>query len=463
MKALLPALPVLFAASAAAQAPAQAALPDVLLKEFRRQSGVTGMAAAIVRDGQLAWHGEAGYADAARKLPITQETEFRLGSVSKFVTIAMLARLVDQGKVDLQRPVRAYLPDYPAKQHEFTPLQLATHTSGMGHYEFGDDRFDDRAQPYKTVGEGLAVFKDRPLNSAPSTSYVYSSYGYNLLSAVMEKAAQQDFLSLLAGTAQLAGTPSLQAELLAPVGAKWSQLYTSDGNEQPRRNITHKWSGGGMLANAPDIARFGLKTLDPAFITPRTLARFTTQQQFANGTGISGKDYQQAIGWRLSTDYYGRTYFHHAGSIQGGRSQLSVYPAQQAAVSLLANTNFVSAVALTTESLLDAHMSTAQATPPGAACREGTRAYLGIWRDQEIKGRVSFTREGAYCKAEVSADNALGEAVARKGAPPAIIAYSRPGDGAAYFVTPVGIYPGKTAGEVLALQTSSGPAEFRLK
>lgn len=463
MKAVFTALPVLLAAASAAQAQT---LPDLLLKEFQRQSGVTGMAAAIVRDGQLAWHGEAGYADAARKLPVTQETEFRLGSVSKFVTIAMLARLVDQGKIDLQRPVRAYLPDYPAKQHEFTPLQLATHTSGMGHYEFGDERFDDRAQPYKSVGEGLAVFRDRPLQSVPGTTYVYSSYGYNLLSAVMEKAARQDFLALLSGTAQLAGTPSLQAELLAPVGAKWSQLYTADGSEQARRNITHKWSGGGMLANAPDIARFGLKTLDPAFISPRTLASFTTQQQFANGTGIGGKDYQQAIGWRVSTDYYGRTYFHHAGAIEGGRSQLSVYPAQKAAVSLLANASFVSAVAQTAESLLDAYLpaqGATQAAAAGAACREGTRAYHGRWRNEDIKGRVRFTREGAYCKAELSADHALGQAVARKGAPPAIVAYSRPGDGAAYFVTPVGIYPGKTAGDVLALQTSSGPAELRLK
>ncbi|WP_374582679.1 serine hydrolase domain-containing protein [Pseudoduganella sp.] len=454
MKAILLALPALLAAGGAARAQT---LPDVLLQEFQRQSGVTGMAAAIVRDGQLAWHGEAGYADAAHKLPVTQQTEFRLGSVSKFVTIAMLARLVEQGRIDLQRPVRAYLPDYPAKQYEFTPLQLATHTSGMGHYEFGDGRFDERAEPYKTVGESLAVFQERPLRSQPGTKYEYSSYGYNLLSAVMEKAAQEDFRAMLAGAAQLAGTPSLQPELLAPAGAHWSRLYAQDGSELPRRNITYKWSGGGMLANAPDIARFGLKTLDPAFIAPGTLAMFTAPQQFADGTGISGKDYQQAIGWRVSTDYYGRRYFHHAGSIEGGRSQLSVYPAQKAAVSLLANASFTSAVALSAESLLDAHSAA-----PAGPCREGTRAFKGRWREQDIAGRARFSRAGAYCKVELSADNALGDAVARKGAAPAIIGYSRAADGATYFVTPVGIYPGKAAGDVLALQTSAGPAELRL-
>lgn len=459
MRTSLLVLPALLASGAALAQTAAQTLPDVLLQEFCQQSGVTGMAAAIVRDGQVVWHGETGYADAARKQPVTQDTEFRLGSVSKFVTIAMLARLVDQGRIDLQRPVRAYLPDYPAKQHEFTPLQLATHTSGMAHYEAGDDNFDDRAEPYKTVGEGLAVFRDRPLRHVPGTTFEYSSYAYNLLSAVMEKAAQKDFLAMLSDTARLAGTPSLQAERMAPVGMQWSHLYAQDGSELPRRNITYKWSGGGLLANAPDIARFGLKTLDPSFIAPGTLAAFTTQQKFANGEGIGGKDFKQAIGWRISTDYYGRNYFHHAGSILGGRSQLSVFPAQKTAVSLLANVMFTSAVALSTEALFDAYSAPA---PAAAGCRTGSRSFSASLRGQPFNGKVNFSRQGDFCRVDVSADNALGEAVARKGAAPAIVAYSRGAEGSTYFVTPVGIFPGKSSADVLALQTSMGLVELRL-
>lgn len=455
MRTGLLALPTLLAACGAAQAQT---LPDVLLKEFQRQSGVTGMAAAIVRDGQLVWHGEAGYADAARKQPVTQETEFRLGSVSKFVTIAMLARLVDQGKIDLQRPVRAYLPDYPAKSHEFTPLQLATHTSGMPHYQAGDDSLDDRPLPFKTVGEGLSIFQHRPLLKAPGSAFEYSSFGYNLLSAVMEKAAKEDFLAMLADTARLAGTPSLQAERMGAAGPNWSHLYTPDGSELPRRNITYVWGGGGMLANASDVARFGLKTLDPAFISPRTHAMFTTPQRLANGETIAGKDFKQGVGWRLSMDYYGRPYYHHAGAIRGGRSQLSVYPAQKTAVSLLANAMFTSAVALSTESLFDAHASSAG----GGACREGTRQYSASFRDMAIAGQMRFSREGAYCRVDVSTDNALGDRVARNGVTPAIVGYSRAGDGAVYFVTPVGIFPGKAQGDAVAMHTSMGLAEFKL-
>lgn len=448
-------LPALLAACGAAQAQA---LPDVLLKEFQRQSGVTGMAAAIVRDGRLAWHGEAGYADAARRQPVTQLTEFRLGSVSKFVTAAMLARLVDQGRIDLQRPVRAYLPDYPDKQHDFTPLQLATHTSGMAHYVSGDFSLDERPQPFKSVGEALSVFRDRPLAREPGTGFVYSSFGYNLLAAVMERAAKDDFLDMLSATARLAQVPSLQAERPSPVGANWSHLYAQDGSELPRGNITYVWAGGGMLANAPDIARFGLMTLDPAFIQPKTLALFSTPQRLTNGEAISQPGYQQGIGWRISTDYFGRPYYHHAGAIIGGRSQLSVYPGQNSAVSLLSNVMFTSAVSLTTESLFDAYSGAAA----NGKCREGTRDYTATFRGKPVAGTIRFSKEGAYCRVDVSADNALGEGVARKGALPQVVGFSRAPDGATYFVTPVGVFPGKAAGDMLSMQTSMGLIEFRL-
>lgn len=451
---LLPAL--LAAAGSAAQAQA---LPDILLKEFQRQSGATGMAAAIVRDGQLAWHGETGYADAARNKLVTRETEFRLGSVSKFVTTAMLARLVDQGRIDLQRPVHGYLAAYPAKSHSFNVLQLATHTSGTPHYQAGDFNLDDREEPYRTVGEGLSVFKDRPLLAEPGTRFVYSSFGFNLLSAVMEKAAKEDFLALLSETARLAGTPSLQAERTGPAGANWSQLYGQDGTELPRRNITHKWAGGGMLANAPDVARFGMKTLDASFIAPATLARFTTPQKLANGSEIVEQGFRQGIGWRVSTDYFGKPYFHHSGTINGGRSHLSVYPQQKTAVSVLANATFTSSIGITAEALLDA-----QSSAPGAGnCREGRRQYSGTFREQAIAGQLRFIKEGAFCRIDIDAGNALGERIGRKGLPPVIVAYSRAGEGTVYFVTPVGIFPGKADAGLLSMHTATGPVEFKIE
>lgn len=437
-----------------------ASLPDRLLDELRRSTGSTGMAAAIVKDGKLAWHGESGYADLEAKLPVTPRTEFRLGSVSKFVTVAMLARLVDQGKIDLNQPVHAYLPDYPPKEHAFTLQQLLVHTSGMPHYQMPQDAMlDARQAPYRSAGEALSVFRERPLLHAPGSKYLYSTFGYNLLSAVMEKVTGKDFPRQLEETVALARTPSLQVERNEAPGKHWSRLYDGAGGELPRQNITHKWAGGGLLANASDVALFGAKTLDPAFISPHTFTRFTTPARLTNGDVIRVDRSTMGTGWRLSTDPDARRYVHHAGVIQGGRSNVNVYPGERAAAALLANMQAGIAAELTTDALYDAH---ARAHQHGK-CLEGQRRYRASYRDEPIAGTVQFLAEGGFCKAVFSADNPLGRWMAPGRLGTQFVAYSAAGTGPAYYVTPVGIFAGKADASLHTIQLLGQPLALTLE
>ena len=72
---------------------------------MQKASNVPGMSAAIMKDGRVVWQGNVGYADVANKVPVSARTRFRLASVSKFVTTLMLARLVEQGRIDLAAPI----------------------------------------------------------------------------------------------------------------------------------------------------------------------------------------------------------------------------------------------------------------------------------------------------------------------------------------------------------------------
>lgn len=446
-------------ASASAQR-VPATLPDLLLDELRRSAGVTGMSAAISKDGKPVWHGESGFADLATRAPVTAKTEFRLGSVSKFVTVAMLARLVDQGQIDLDRPVHAYLPDFPAKEHAFSSLQLATHTAGIPHYDPAlDADIDGASAPYASVRDSLVLFQARPLLHAPGTRYHYSSFGYNLLSAVMEQAAQKDFLSLLADTTRRAGTPSLQPERLGPPGRHWSKLYDPAGTEIPRQNISYKWAGGGMLSNATDLARLGAMVLDPAFITPATFARFTTPAKLADGGVVAQDRYTMGLGWRLSTDQAGRRYVYHAGAIPGGRSNLSVYPQEGAAVALLSNVQAVIAMEATSEALYDAYA----ARPANGGCREGTRRYSGSFDGETVAGTATTARQGRFCRTVLSADNHIGKRVAPGRSGAQVVMLGRSGEGPAYFVTPVGIYTGTAGKDGLTAQVLNRPLQLRLE
>lgn len=438
---------------------APATLPKLLLDELRRSTGSPGMAAAIVKDGKLAWHGESGHADIETRAPVTRDTQFRLGSVSKFVTIAMLARLVDQRKIDLDRPVHAYLPDYPAGEHPFTVLQLSSHTAGIPHYRMPQDgMLDARPAPY-TSSAGLAVFRDRPPAHAPGARYLYSTFGFQLLSAVMEKASGKDFLALLDETAALAGTPSLQAERMGSPGRHWSVLYDESGTALPRGNITYKWAGGGLLGNAADVAGLGARTLDPGFISRATYTRFTTPSRLSSGEPVKPGRYTVGVGWRLADDDMGRPYVHHSGVIQGGRANVNVYPGEQAAASLLANMQARIAAELSTAALYDAF-----ARPPArGACLEGERRYRGRYLDQEITGTVRFLREGDVCKTVFGADNALGRALAPGRSGVQMVAYGAAGKGTSYYVTPAGIFTGKAGADRHEIQLLGTPLALALE
>lgn len=391
----------------AAPATSPRALPDALLADLRRASGVPGMAAAVFRDGRLIWHGEVGHADVHSGRPVAPQTRFRLASVSKFVTAAMLARLVEAGRFDLDQTVGAALPDYPAPGRGIRAWQLASHVGGMPHYSAADRDLADRGAPWASVDEGLTVFKDRPLVAAPGARYHYSSFGYGLLSALMERGAGASFAAQLDDFARRTGAASLRLEDLGADAADWSTLYEVGGRAIARGNIGDRWAAGGMLATAIDVARLGAALLDPAVLAPATFERFATPVRLADGRPAGELRFTMGIGWRVSRDAQGRRFVHHSGITAGARAHLSVYPEERLAVALLSNASWTSALDLTTTALLDAVLL---AAAPGSAAavvelpRHGARLHAagaalfvvtgdGIYRaDCSAKGQVLTLR-----------------------------------------------------------------------
>ncbi len=95
---------------------------------------------------------------------------------------------------------------------------------------------------------------------------------------------------------------------------------------------TYKWAGGGMLSTADDLARFGAAHLRPGFHSAASLRALLTPQRTRDGAGTG-----VGLGWRVGADLAGRTVYHHAGTIEGGRAALLVYPAEGVVVALLTN------------------------------------------------------------------------------------------------------------------------------
>ncbi len=147
--------------------------------------GIPGLAVAVAVDGRIVYSEGFGFADLEERVPVWPTTKFRIGSVSKPLAAVALLQLVEQGKLDLDAPVQRYVPSFPDKGAPITTRMLAGHLGGIRHYK--DDE-NLSAKHYNNVLEGLKIFKDDPLVAPPGTKFSYSSYGFNLLSAVVQGA-----------------------------------------------------------------------------------------------------------------------------------------------------------------------------------------------------------------------------------------------------------------------------------
>ena len=95
---------------------------------------VPGLSVAVGVDGAIVWSEGFGYADLAAKKPVTRDTRFRIGSISKSIAAAGLMLLVERGQLDLDAPVQKYVPDFPVKKEGvITTRLLAGHLAGIRH------------------------------------------------------------------------------------------------------------------------------------------------------------------------------------------------------------------------------------------------------------------------------------------------------------------------------------------
>jgi serine beta-lactamase-like protein LACTB, mitochondrial len=296
--------------------------------------GIPGLALAVAVDGKIVYSEGFGYADLEERVPVWPTTKFRIGSISKPLTATALMELVEAGKVDLDAPVQKYVPSFPDKGAVITVRMVAGHLGGIRHYQ--GEEFNIQKH-YGSVLEGLNIFENDPLVSPPGTKFNYSSYGYNLVSAVIESAAGEEFLSYMQGRVFTPlGLVHTTADQNTQIVEQRTRFYerAKDGTEEnaPYVDNSYKWAGGGFLSTAEDLVRFGSAMMQSGFLKAETLKTMFTPQKTKAGDAT-----EYGIGWFIHKSQSGRLVYEHAGGSVGGTSQLILYPETHVVVALVTN------------------------------------------------------------------------------------------------------------------------------
>lgn len=293
------------------------------------------------------WHGERevlfhgfGLADLEQAVPVTEATLFPVASVTKAFTGALLMKLVEEGRLDLDAPIQRTVPGFPESAlGTITPGRLAQHVAGIRGYRDGERTAQFLMTHRDDATAALAPFRDDPLVAAPGERYLYSSYGYNLLACAIEGAAGEPFEAFareaLLEPLKLERTSWDDARRVARGRTRLYSYYhpltfeeSTELYRVPEFDYSYNRGGGNVLSTASDLARFGAAFLRPGFFSEATWKRF-----FERPSPVSPWSY----GWfTAAAGEEPRLYV--TGAFAGVQSCVFVYPRRELVIAIVCNT-----------------------------------------------------------------------------------------------------------------------------
>ncbi len=388
----------------AGQASAAAADPDVMGAERLFSAwmdgqiayrGLPGVAVGVVADQELVWAKGFGFADIARKVPMSAQTKFRMASHSKVFTATAIMQLREEGKLRLDDPVSKYLPWFNVKpagpdDGEITIEQLLTHSSGLSR-EFSAHWSTNEFPSAAEIEKGIA---DRQAAFPPATRWKYSNLAYTIAGMVVEKVSGQTWASYLdqhvfAPLAMRASSVDRREDGLAVGYGR----RMPDGSRAiiPFIDARAMASATGLTSTVEDMAKFvsaqfrtgkrgGTQILSTGSLREMHRVR-SLDNTWTSGTGL---------GFGVNR-YRDKVYVGHGGGYLGYTTNTLIQLDDRVAVIVLTNTNDSDPGDIARQLMNTVGQAVAKATAkkPTVVAWDPSWArfaglYRGAWGDQQI-------------------------------------------------------------------------------
>lgn len=374
---------VLLAVLASRPAAAQAVDPAVLEREIAKavaEKRLAGLSVGILSDGKVILLKGYGEASSARKEPVTPETRFGIGSVSKQFTCAAFLLAAEEGKLSPAAPVSKYFPGL-TEASAVTLLDLGGNVSGYRDY-YPLDIVDREMSEDSSVDRIIAAYGTRPLDFPPGSRYSYSNTGFLILGRAVEKATGEPLPGYLSRrifgplgmTRTSPGTPP------SGPGVAEGRTTWALGPLEPAPPEAAGWLGaaGGIWSTPKDLLAWDLALMDGRVLKESSWRTMTTPRRLPDGRSTG---YGCGLGVR---DRGAALVLSHGGAVSGFVSRNTLIPATRSAIVLLANADFSAIDALhdaLLEKLLPKGDVPAVAGPPA---REAALSFLAQLREGSV-------------------------------------------------------------------------------
>ena len=290
-------------------------IPFVPVKDFKgwnildrmKYYKVPGVSIAVIKDYKIDWAKGYGLADTSQKTPVTTETMFSAGSISKFVMAVTALKMVEEGKIDLEKPINNYLMSWKIAENDFTkkmPVSLkmllshSAGTSQSSYFGFTPN------QPLPTIVEilsGAKISETRPVvvNSEPNKAFRYSGGGSMIAQLALMDVSKQSFSNL---TQQVIfdklGMKNATFEQPVPLKFKKqsSWAYSSASWFKGMPYVYPQQAAAGLYTTPTDLAKFFIDIQNSYIGKGKILSQSMTQKMLAPQQNVSDGSYKEQIG-----------------------------------------------------------------------------------------------------------------------------------------------------------------------
>lgn len=312
------------------------------IKYHREHWGVPGIVVGIYRDGEVSLHAE-GIGHLAADWPMRTDNLFRIASITKLFTATAAMMLVDEGSLDLDEPVKTYLPELkladPEAEATITMRQLLSHAAGI----YGDV-FDDFGSDDGALTREIAHLETIRQLTKPGELWHYCNSGFDLAGHVIATITGQPYEELIRERL-FEPLDMKRAGFFAHEMISWPHAVGHDPVEPlsrehrvanqhyPRNNNP----SGAVLTNAGELLLFAAMHIGDGSDGGRQLLKPESARGMREGQIESGDFADEwGIGWDIR-DYGDVRLYGHGGSTNGFQSQLTIYPERQFALCIWTN------------------------------------------------------------------------------------------------------------------------------
>ncbi|MBX3388317.1 MAG: serine hydrolase [Phycisphaeraceae bacterium] len=377
---------------------------DQFLDKARQDWQVPGLAVAIIKGEEIVYAKGFGFRDVDAKLPVTENTLFPIGSATKAFTTFVMGQLVDDGKLDFDKPVINYLPEFrlydTVLTERITPRDLVTHRSGLPRHDLL--WYGNTPRSREDMVRRLAYL---PNNKDLRGAWQYNNLMFLTAGVLEERLTGESW------------EENIRARILAPLGMKRTTLRNTDSEKDSDyalgyrlndetdkvermdfRDITTMGPAGSICSSVTEMSEWVKLNLSDGAVGGKRLIKESTLKdlhapQMSMGEG-SPENPQiipvgYAMGWFVDV-FGGNRRLHHGGNIDGFSAMVAFLPREDVGVVVLTNMNGTGLPETVARHVFD-RMTGAKPTDWNALAL--ARRSVALKQAKEAKSKLTDTRK----------------------------------------------------------------------